>query len=82
MYFLGFSTPEQGAKFKTPVAHTRLLKVDRARLIFGSEIFDFLIFFGFGKDSLTFLGLEIFNFLSWVNNYDAIYCFGCPIKRS
>ena len=25
---LGFSTPEQGSKFKTPVAHTRLIKVE------------------------------------------------------
>ena len=24
--FLGFPTPEQGDKFKTPVAHTRLIK--------------------------------------------------------
>ena len=28
VYFLGFSTPEQGGKFKTPVAHTRLIKVE------------------------------------------------------
>ena len=25
---LGFSTPEQGGKLKTPVAHTRLIKVE------------------------------------------------------
>ena len=28
VYFLSFSTPEQGGKFKTPVAHTRLIKVE------------------------------------------------------
>ena len=27
----GFSTPEQGGKFKTPVAHTRLIKVESPR---------------------------------------------------
>ena len=25
---LGFSTPEQGGKFKTPVAHTHLIKAE------------------------------------------------------
>ena len=37
-------------------------KIDRGLgLFFGSEIFDILIFFGFGKISLIFLGLKIFH---------------------
>ena len=49
---------------------------------FGSEIFDIHIFFGFGKISLIFLDLKISHLFFWGNNFDTIYFFWCPIKRS
>ena len=50
-------------------------------LFFGSEIFDIPIFLGFGKISLIFLGLKIFHLFFSGSNFDAIYFFGCPVRR-
>ena len=51
-------------------------------LFFWSEIFNILIFFGFRKISIILLGLKIFHLFFWGNNFDTIYFFECPIKRS
>ena len=50
-------------------------------LFFGSEIFDILIFWVW-KNLSYFLGLKISHLFLLGNNFDTIYFFGCPIKRS
>ena len=48
---------------------------------FGSEIFEILIFLGLENLSY-FLGSNDFSLIFLGNNFDTIYFFGCPIKRS
>ena len=50
-------------------------------LFLGSEIFDILIFWVW-KNLSYFVGLKIFHLLLGGNNFDTVYLFGCPIKRS
>ena len=53
--------------------------IDRgAQLIFWAKLF---LFWGVGKDSLTFLDLKIFDLIFWAKNCDAIYSFGFLIIR-
>ena len=49
---------------------------------FGSEILIFLFFWVWKNLSLFFLGLKIFHLFFGGNNFNTIYFFGCPIKRS
>ena len=58
-------------------------KIDReARLIFGSQFFDFL-FLGVWRRLSYFFGSQKFwMYYFWVNNCDAIYFFGFPILNN
>ena len=60
-----------------------LKKIDRgARLIFLGLKFLKFLFFGVWKNLSYFFGSKDFSLIFLGNNFDTIYFFGCPIKRS